>query len=310
MSARRVIKNLEASIRARLLNLAKQHRIDFNRVLLMYFQQCFLERLANSEYRRKFILKGGLLFYGVEPLVARPTKDIDFLGEDIINQPEEIEAAIREIAAIELPDGVKFIPQSVRSEIIVERGAYSGVRIVIQAELEQARQNLQIDVGFGDRVIPRPVEFDYPNLLGDQKIKIYAYSWNSVIAEKFEAIVSFSDLSSRMKDYYDIYYLQNHFNFAGSELGRAIVETFDRRNTEISGSAYIFSDDFAKSEDKQKQWLAFLKKNNLEEPGEFPFVIDHLRQFLEPVVSAIMQTISFYRVWNFRKQQWSKIENG
>ena len=308
MSPEKQIRNLAASIRARLLNIARQHRIDFNRVLLMYFQQCFLERLAHSKYREKFVLKGGLLFYGVESLIARPTKDIDFLGGGILNQPEEIEAAIREIAGIELPDGVEFFPQSIRSEIIAERGAYSGVRIVIRAALEQARQNLQIDVGFGDRVVPKPVEFEYPDLLSDKKIRIYAYSWSSVIAEKFEAIVSFSDLNSRMKDYYDIYYLQRHFNFDGTELSRAIKETFKRRGTDVSDADYIFSKEFAESKDKQRQWQAFLKKNNLSETDEFPTVIGHLRQFLKPVVSAIMHSASFDHVWNFKKQQWIAME--
>ena len=305
MSPGREIKDLAASVRARLLNIARQHHIDFNRVLLIYFQQCFLERLANSGYREQFILKGGLLFYGVEPLVARPTKDIDFLGKDILNQPDKIEAVIREILAIELPDGVTFLPQNMRSEIIAERRSYSGVRVFVPAELGQARQNVQIDVGFGDTVIPGPVKFDYPVLLRDKMIKIYAYSWSSVIAEKMEAIVSFSDLSSRMKDYYDIYYLQERFNFNGAELSRAIMETFIQRDTDISGSDYIFSADFARSEDKQQQWLAFLRKNNLNEPDDFFQVINHLKQFLAPVVSTILRQENFNRMWDFAKKQWS-----
>ena len=172
MRPERNIKNIAASVRARLLNIARQYHIDFNRVILIYFQQCFLNRLAFSKYKENFILKGGLLFYGVEPLVSRPTKDIDFLGRDILNQPEKIEEAIREIAAIDLPDGVKFFPQSIHSEIIAERKSYPGVRTVITAELSSAKQNLQIDVGFGDSVVPHPVEFDYPVLLRDEKIKI------------------------------------------------------------------------------------------------------------------------------------------
>lgn len=108
MSAEKKVKDIAASVRARLLNIARQNHIDFNRVLLIYFQQCFIDRLAKSNYKEKFILKGGLLFYEVEPLVARPTKDIDFLGRSILNQPEEIEKAIREIVSIKLPDGVIF----------------------------------------------------------------------------------------------------------------------------------------------------------------------------------------------------------
>lgn len=304
MSHKKTIKNIAASIRARLLNVAKRHNIDFNRMLLIYFQQCFLDRLANSTYSDKFILKGGLLFYGVQPITARSTKDIDFLGRGILNQPEKIKEVILEIIAIKLNDGVIFHPKSVRSELITERASYSGVRIFIEAELDTAKQNLQIDIGFGDKVVPGPVKFDYPDLLSERKIKIFAYSWNSVVAEKFEAIVSFSDLSSRMKDYYDIHYLQRNFDFNAPELCLAIEETFLHRNTDISGSDYIFSDNFMNNNDKQKQWLAFLRKNDLEGPDKFSIVINDLRIFLVPIVSAIKQHNVFDAVWVASHQQW------
>ena len=306
MSPEKQIKNLAASVRARLLNIAKDHRIDFNRVLLLYLQQCFLERLAHSKYRGKFILKGGLLFYGVEPLIARPTRDIDFLGKGILNKPQEIEAAIREIVLIDVPDGVQFFPKSIHSEIIHEKGAYSGIRIVIRAELDQARQNLQIDIGFGDRLIPGPVEFAYPRLLDDRKIGIYAYSWSSVIAEKFEAIVRFSDLSSRMKDYYDIYYLKNHFDFDQKELAQALTNTFEHRNTDFSDAHYIFSKEFSVNKVKQNQWQAFLRKNSLKGPEKFSALIGQLKPFLLPVLSAILskKVFDLNKTWNCTNQQW------
>ncbi len=304
MSSAREIKNMAASVRARLLNLARRHHIDFNRILLFYFQQCFLNRLANSKYKDRFILKGGLLFHGVEPLIARPTKDIDLLGRKIGNKQETVEAAIREIVSIKLDDGVVFFPQSIYSETIVKRGAYSGIRVFISGKLGQARQQLQIDVGFGDRIAAGPVLFDYPVLLGDEKISIYAYSWISVIAEKFEAIVSFSDLSSRMKDYYDIYYLKHRFNFDGTELSKALSETFSQRDTDIAGAEYIFSDEFAQNQDKQKQWQAFLRKNSLDELTDFPMVLGQLKQFLMPVISAVMKQENFAKKWYFSAQQW------
>lgn len=188
--------------------------------------------------------------------------------------------------------------------MIAERESYSGVRIFLPVELSKAKQNLQIDVGFGDKVVPGPVEFDYPALLQEEKIKIYAYTWSSVIAEKFEAMVSFSDLSSRMKDYYDIYYLQNRFNFDGAELSQAIVETFERRGTNLSGSDYIFSKAFAQNQDKQKQWQAFLRKNNLDEPGMFSLVITYLIKFLVPVTTAIVRKELFDKEWDFKEKQW------
>ena len=304
MSTGKEIKDMAASIRARLLKIARQLNIDFNRVLLIYLQQCFLDRLARSRYKEQFILKGGLLFYGVEPLIARPTRDMDFLGKNVLNQPGRIEAAIREILTIELPDGVTFLTQDMRSEIITERRFYSGVRVFVPAELSKAKQKVQIDVGFGDAIIPGTVEFDYPALLKDDPIKISAYSWNSVIAEKMEAIVSFSDLSSRMKDYYDIFYLQDRFNFNGNELSEAIEETFKRRETDLSGSDYIFSEDFASNQDRQKQWRAFLGKNDLKEPADFFQVIKHLKQFLAPVISAIIRKENFAKKWDFARKRW------
>ncbi len=306
MSPKSPVKDLSASVRARLLNMARRQQIDFNRLLLLYFQQCFLDRLAHSKYKEKFILKGGLLFYGIEPLLSRPTKDIDLLGRGILNEPEAIAAAVREMVAKELPDGVTFFPKNVGLEVISEKGAYTGVRITFPASLGAAKQNLQIDVGFGDRIVPGAVEFDYPDLLSDRKIEIYAYSWSSVIAEKFEAIVRFSDLSSRMKDYYDIDYLQSHFNFDGRELSRAVEETFKRRNSDVSDAEYIFSRDFAQSRDKQKQWRGFLRKNALDSPVAFSTALVHLKNFLEPVVSAILRQKGFDSVWNFKSKQWLK----
>ena len=306
MSSNKQKKNIAASIRARLLNIAKQHNIDFNRILLLYFQQCFLARLEKSVHKDKFILKGGLLFYGIYILTARPTKDIDFLGKSTANQPEKIKEVVCEITAIELNDGVVFNPHSIRSEIISERASYSGVRLYIEAKLDKAKQNLQIDIGFGDEVVPGPVKFYYPDLLGQRKIKILAYSWSSVIAEKFEAIVSFSDLSSRMKDYYDIYYLQRHLAFNGAELREAIELTFRRRNTDISNSNYIFSDYFINSEDKQKQWIAFLRKNNLDGPDEFSTAVTELINFLDPIVAAVIQNTDFNAKWDYSSQKWIK----
>jgi hypothetical protein len=305
MNAGKKIKNLAASVRARLLNIARQYHIDFNRVLLMYFQECFLNRLACSKYKKQFVLKGGLLFYALDPLIARPTKDIDFLGQGILNKPNEIERIIHEILTIQLPDGVSFLTESLHSEIIAKRKSYSGVRIFVIAELSKARQNLQIDVGFGDTIVPKPVAFAYPALLTDKTIKLYAYSWYSVISEKIEAIVNLNELSSRLKDYYDIHYLQNRFNFEGDKLRKAMAETFTRRGTDISGADYIFSENFAESIDKQKQWSAFLHKNNLAGTEEFPLIMKQLKAFLLPVATAIAHQEPFHLTWDFKKKQWN-----
>jgi len=304
VSPRKEVKNIPASVRARLLNIAKQHKIDFNRILLLYFQQCFLARLAQSQYRDKFILKGGILFYGIHQMNARPTKDMDFLGLGMVNRLDEIEDAVKNIINIEMSDGVVFDPRSIHSETIVERKSYSGVRTFVAAKLDTAIKKLQIDVGFGDVMEPGPEQFDYPDLFNDSKIKIYAYSWSSVIAEKFEAIVSFSDLNSRMKDYFDIYYLQHNFDFDGTELGNAVRATFSHRNTDISASNYIFTEQFMNDTGKQKQWLAFIGKINSRAPGDFSNIIKELKKFIGIIIFSIASSQIFAAKWDHNIQKW------
>ncbi|GAB4288072.1 MAG: nucleotidyl transferase AbiEii/AbiGii toxin family protein [Marinilabiliales bacterium] len=298
------IKNQTASILRRLLNFAKQHQIDFNRILLIYFQQCFLKRLSLSEYKNQLIMKGGLLFSVELNTSSRPTKDMDFLGHRISNQPEKILDVIKEIIQIELEDGVIFDRENLNSEIISEQNSYNGVRIFVPVFLGRATTRLQIDIGFGDIVILEPVNSSIPVLLTNDTIEIMAYSWESVIAEKFEAIVSFGDLNSRMKDYYDIYYIINHVEIDGTHLKEALEETFSRRRTDFGHIEYIFSESFIRNKNKMSQWNAFLRKVGEETHPDFSEVMSAIVKFLLPVISSIQENTEFKKLWNWQEKKW------
>jgi hypothetical protein len=168
-------KNLAASIRARLLTIAKEGNRDYNSVLLQYFQERFLFRLSKSPYRSQFILKGALLFIVYRMPRVRPTRDIDFLGEAIGNDPEEIRGALKRIVDIRVDDGVTFRSDMISVERIKEEPDYEGVRAKIEVELGGARNVLQLDIGFGDRIIGRPVEIEFPVLLDFHAPRIQVY---------------------------------------------------------------------------------------------------------------------------------------
>jgi predicted nucleotidyltransferase component of viral defense system len=283
---RRSTKNLGASIRARLLKIAKELNRDYNSVLLQYFQERFLFRLSLSDYRSQFILKGALLFVVYQMPRVRPTRDIDFLGQAMTNDAKEVRNALKRIADIQVDDGVTFNSASVSVEKIKEETDYEGVRAKIEAELGGARNVLQLDIGFKDKIIGGPVEIEFPVLLDPPAPKIQVYSKESAIAEKFEAIVRLSFITSRMKDFYDILYLAHHESFNFDTLHEAIVATFDRRKTPVTDRSVIFGDEFKRARDKQEQWQAFLTRSRLESYRQFAEAVERLRVFLDPVCPA------------------------
>jgi predicted nucleotidyltransferase component of viral defense system len=296
-------KNLAASIRARLLRIAKEGNRDYNSVLLQYFQERFLFRLSGSPYRSQFILKGALLFIVYRMPRVRPTKDIDFLGEAIGNDPEEIRDVLKKIAGIRYDDGVTFKSDRISVERIKEETDYEGVRAKIEAELGGARNVLQLDIGFGDKIIGGPVEIDFPVLLDFPAPKIQVYSKESAIAEKFEAIVRLSFITSRMKDFYDILYLASHESFNFETLHEAIIATFDRRETPLGDRSVIFGDEFRRARDKQEQWQAFLTRSHLESYQQFAEAIEHVRIFLDPVCSTRLVRAR-RSVWHPESWEW------
>jgi hypothetical protein len=296
-------RNLAASVRQRLLNLAQAQKEDFNLVLTRYGIERLLYRLERSAAGERFILKGAMLFVLWSDTPHRATKDVDLLcrGDNSI---AEIEAVFRSVCQVDVvPDGLEFDPVTVTGEVIKAEREYPGVRIRLTAFIAgtPTRINLQIDVGFGDIVTPAPQLMSLPTLLADLPApQLYAYNRETVIAEKFEAMVLLGIGNTRMKDFYDLWYLSQHFAFEGSLLSRAIAATFDRRRTAIPiDPPLALTSEFADDATKQRQWVVFVKKGRLIGEGLILNQIGAiLHDFLMPPTIAISTGVEFDRVWS------------
>jgi predicted nucleotidyltransferase component of viral defense system len=278
-------KNIAAFVRRRLFELSRERQEVFDFVLTRYALERFLYRLSVSEYRARFLLKGAMLFTLWTDIPHRPTRDIDLLGfgsADIAG----LESLFKEICALEADDdGVVFLPETVQGRDIRAEKAYTGVRITLQARIEQARCPIQVDIGFGDAVTPEAEEADYPAMLGFPAPRLKVYPIYTVIAEKLEAMVSLDFANSRMKDFYDVWMLLQHAEFDKEILHRAILATFTRRGTPLpTGDIPALSTSFAN--EKAPQWAAFLRKNRFQHI-EFFEVINALSIFFAPVLENI-----------------------
>ncbi|WP_019606518.1 nucleotidyl transferase AbiEii/AbiGii toxin family protein [Teredinibacter turnerae] len=271
-------KNIAASVRQRLLNKAKAEKRPFNELLQYYAMERFLYRLSLSAHAERFILKGALMLRVWQAPEARPTMDIDMLGKTD-NSTEAISEQVKDILATEVAnDGMVFDADSLSTETIKEDADYHGVRVRLKATLENAHITLQLDIGFGDALVPEATLAEFPILLDLPAPKILCYSRESAIAEKFEAMVKLGELNSRMKDFYDIWLLACQFDFQGATLGDAIKQTFDTRGTEFPSELPI---NYEFIEQKQKQWQAFHKRlNTTNLPEEFNDVCAVLTEFL------------------------------
>jgi len=283
MKERKEIKNIAASVKERLRNISIQAGKDFQSVLRQYIQERFLFRLSKSIYVDNLILKGALLFVAHDISRSRPTKDIDFLGSAVPNEKDKLVEIIREILDVRCEDGLRFDNNDVDSEDIVEDEEYHGVRIKFYAYLGQSRERVQIDIGFGDRITGGPIEIDFPTLLDFPAPRLKVYSIESAVAEKFEAIVSLQLETSRMKDFYDILYFAEQYEFNKVMLKEAIRTTFSQRNTDIEKRKKIYEDKFKSDEQLQKYWVAFLDRNKLATDNSFANIVDKLKSFIEPI---------------------------
>lgn len=303
---KREIKNKPASIRAKLMNIARAEKIDFDALLLRYFQERFLCRLAISRFSDHFVLKGGLLLICLKLPRSRPTKDIDFLAEQVKNDPAELEYILRNIADLHCDDGVKFNSLSITSERIKEDTDYEGIRLKIDTTLGQARKRLQMDIAFGDIIIPKPKLMEFPTLLEEKSPKVKVYSIESIVSEKFEAMVKLAMANSRMKDFYDIYTLSISHNFQGSKLKKAIDSTFQRRKTPIPDNPLVLRTEFHNDEGRRKQWIAFLRKSRLDLNQEFNEIMGRITAFLKPIVISIEDKTRMDKSWDTIAGCWKK----
>lgn len=291
------IRNIGASVRDRLLNKARTEKLDYNLLLTRYALERMLYRLSISDQRDQFLLKGALLFDLWFDVPHRPTHDADFLGFGSAEIPH-VEEVFRSISRIEVEDGIVFQHDSVKAVEIRKEANYAGVRVTLMGLLDSARCPVQIDVGFGDAVVPGPEDVSYPIILpGMPEPQIRAYPRYTVVAEKLEALTSLGMLNSRMKDFFDLWVLAKYSDFDGPVLSRAVAATFERRRTDIPQGILIgLSDEFINDAQNEKQWLAFLRKNALD-PMPLAVVIADLREFLLPVLSSISAHVSYNMAW-------------
>ncbi|RKN77102.1 nucleotidyl transferase AbiEii/AbiGii toxin family protein [Paenibacillus ginsengarvi] len=300
------IKNVPASVSERLKNVARQSGKAFDSLLLLYFQERFLYRLSISDFKDKFVLKGGLFLFSQTGFKSRPTKDADFLAKQIANDLEKLQSSFTSICSIEVPsDGVVYLVDEMTVERIKEDADYEGVRIKVTALLGRTRKVLQFDIGFGDVVVPRPQLIDYPVLLNMEMPKIRAYSKESVISEKFEAMISLSVMNSRMKDFYDIYTLLVAEDYDGRVLYEAVFETFQHRGTILEKEHPLFSEEFVLDANRVRQWNAFLKRTGINQALDFKEVLGDIVTFLEPIYQSVLGEQEFFGIWDAVKKKWS-----
>lgn len=277
--------NMGASVRAKLLNQSRASGQPFDLILVRFALERLLYRLSISAHAVRFILKGAMLLttWFDDPL--RPTRDLDLLGFGDPD-PDAMRATFAEIIAVEVDDGVLFDAASLRVDRIREAVDYGGVRLKAVADVDCARVPVAIDVGFGDALEPGAEVLDYPTLLNQPAPKLRAYARETVIAEKFQAMVALGRANSRMKDFYDIWLLATTFAFEDDRLVRAIKATFDRRETVIPDQLPdALTPHFGKDPAKVQQWEAF-KRDLGADPGSLTDVCAALASFLGPRAEA------------------------
>jgi hypothetical protein len=288
-----VKRNLPASVRQRLLMLSRERKEPFNAILVRYAIERLLYRLSLSVYADRFLLKGAMLFVIWAESIHRPTQDVDLLGFGSCDV-DDVEIIFREICGLVVePDGLEFQPDTVHAEAIRDQAAYAGIRVKMEARLANARIPVQADIGFGDAVTPGPEEISFPVLLGFPGPQLHAYPVYTVVAEKIEAMASLGMLNSRMKDFYDVWFMSQTFDFAGPLLANAIHNTFERRKTNLT-TELPFTEEFSSS--KSTQWNGFVSRNKLAAPGLNQILVV-VRLFVEPPLLAARNGENFEQHW-------------
>lgn len=278
-------QDFAASVRARLLNIAKNQGVDFNQILMRFTLERLLYRLGQSEHAGLYLLKGALLFTLWYDMPHRPTRDADLLGFGA-SDLESIARSFRDIASVVVNDGIVFDPASVKVEEIRKEAGYTGARVLIRAELSKARCKTQIDICFGDAVTPGSVNAKYPVLIDELPAPhLQTYPVYTVVSEKLHAIALLGMTNSRLKDYFDLSVLVERESLDIDTLAKAIAATFVRRGMVVPTELPIgLTDEFATDVSRQTLWLAFLKKNDLE---RMPLtdIVTALRVNLQPALA-------------------------
>lgn len=297
-----------ASVLAKLKNKAKETGKSLQVHLQLFCQEEFLRKLSMSKYADNLVLKGGLFIYTLTNFESRATADIDFLIRQLPNSVEQIEKIITEILNVDT--GNDFIELSAKGfETISPQRKYEGVSFQIMGKIKNTRTPFNVDLGVGDIIVPKSEKRVIPVQLDEfTKPEISTYSLESTIAEKFDAILQLLEMTSRMKDFYDIYYLSNMFDFDGRKLQEAIFETLQNRGTTYSRDSLDKIAEFTNDAQMISKWNLYLRTIKMPEL-EFKIVIESIYTFLEPVWNAIINEDELFKMWNKNESKWKKVNS-
>ena len=294
--------DIGASVLAKLRNKAKETGRSNQLCMQLFCQEEFLRRLEKSKYADNFVLKGGLFLYTLTEFDSRVTVDVDFMLRKIPNTPDRLREVISEIIeADETNDFITFEIKGV-SPISVNK-QYSGIHADIVARIKNTRTPFGIDFGIGDVIVPGAKKRKLPTQLDDFPAPtVNTYSIETTVAEKLNAILGLMEFSSRMKDYYDIYYLASKFDFDGKTLTEALKKTFANRDRAFTVEQFDQMLSFSGDDAMQKKWIAFCKKVNTE--SNFDTVLETIRMFLLPSYQAVVSGEEYSKAWKAREQTW------
>ena len=301
--------DIAASVLAKLRNKAKAAGISYQQCLQLFMQEEFLRKLSKSGLKKFLVLKGGLFIYTLTNFESRATIDVDFLLRDMSNSINVVETLIDEI--LKVPTGNDYIEMTASGfEEISPQRKYHGISAQIIGKIKNVRVPFNIDMGIGDVIVPHAMEQKIQTQLPDFEAPvIFTYSLESTIAEKFDAILQRFELTGRMKDFYDIYYLARTFDFDGAKLQAAIFETLQRRGTHYDRNSFKRVVSLAEDTDMQKRWKFFLKTIK-DDSLEFSAVIEEIQTFLEPVFEAIVNEDEWQGEWESNISRWSHLGGG
>lgn len=298
-----IMVDIGASVLAKLKNKAKAAGISYQLCLQLFFQEEFLRRLSKSKYVDNLVLKGGLFIYTLTNFESRATIDVDFLLRQQPSSIADIKVIIEEILAA--PTGNDYIKMEAKGyEEISPQRKYKGVSAQIIGYIKNVRVPFNVDIGVGDVIVPksefRKINTQLPDFYAPE---VSTYSIESTIAEKFDAMLQRFELTGRMKDFYDIYYLAKTFDFDGAKLQSAIFETLQNRGTLYEKNSFKRIIGLANDADMQSKWRYFLK-NIKNETLEFAVVIKEITAFIEPVYESIVKETEWQKTWDSNKGIW------
>lgn len=295
--------DIAASVLDRLKNKAKQSGISYQQCLQLFFQEEFLRKLAASDYKNNFVLKGGLLIYTLTNFESRATVDVDFMLRGLSNDMKRMDGIIAEI--LKVPTGNDFIVfKALPTEPIAVNRKYHGISTQITGYIKNVRVPFNVDIGVGDVIVPAAkARIIKTQLDGFDAPEIMTYSLESIVAEKLDAILQRFELTGRMKDFYDIYYLSRTFDFEGSKLCSAIAETLNNRGTAHNADSFERIKSLVTDETMQTRWRHFLR--TLRNP-EIPFeeVMTGISTFIEPIWNAMMEGKDCRMQWIAETRKW------